>query len=65
MAHTPNNKFQDAEDLEKSWLLLADIYIQSGKYDMAQELLKKCLQYNKVSWFVCILMRFVSLILLI
>lgn len=39
---------QDAEDLEKSWLLLADIYIQSGKYDMAQEFLKKCLQYNKV-----------------
>ncbi|KAK6970975.1 Tetratricopeptide repeat protein 21B [Biomphalaria glabrata] len=38
---------QDAEDLEKSWLLLADIYIQSGKYDMAGELLKKCLQYNK------------------
>ncbi|CAG2246626.1 IFT139B [Mytilus edulis] len=31
----------DAEDLEKSWLLLADIYIQSGKYDMATELLKK------------------------
>ncbi|BFZ22635.1 hypothetical protein BsWGS_25674 [Bradybaena similaris] len=42
-----NWTIQDAEDLEKSWLLLADIYIQSGKYDMAQELLKKCLQYNK------------------
>ncbi|PVD35924.1 hypothetical protein C0Q70_02893 [Pomacea canaliculata] len=40
---------QDAEDLEKSWLLLADIYIQSGKYDMATELLKRCLQYNKSS----------------
>ncbi|KAK7092869.1 tetratricopeptide repeat protein 21B-like [Littorina saxatilis] len=38
---------QDAEDLEKSWLLLADIYIQSGKYDMATELLKRCLQYNR------------------
>ncbi|KAK3772094.1 hypothetical protein RRG08_061179 [Elysia crispata] len=37
---------QDAEDLEKSWLLLADIYIQSGKYDMAGELLKRVLQYN-------------------
>ncbi|CAG2234366.1 IFT139B [Mytilus edulis] len=36
----------DAEDLEKSWLLLADIYIQSGKYDMATELLKRCLQHN-------------------
>ncbi|KAK6182507.1 hypothetical protein SNE40_010181 [Patella caerulea] len=42
-----NWTMQDAEDIEKSWLLLADIYIQSGKYDMATELLKKCLQYNK------------------
>lgn len=42
-----NWTIQDAEDLEKSWLLLADIYIQSGKYDMATELLKRCLQYNK------------------
>ncbi|KAH0621443.1 hypothetical protein JD844_022770 [Phrynosoma platyrhinos] len=25
----------DAEEFEKSWLLLADIYIQSSKYDMA------------------------------
>ncbi|XP_070546763.1 tetratricopeptide repeat protein 21B-like [Ptychodera flava] len=37
----------DAEEFEKSWLLLADIYIQSGKYDMATELLKKCLQHNQ------------------
>lgn len=42
-----NWTIQDAEDLEKIWLLLADIYIQSGKYDMATELLRKCLQYNK------------------
>jgi tetratricopeptide repeat protein 21B len=40
---------EDAEDLEKSWLLLADIYVQSGKYDMATDLLKRCLQHNKVS----------------
>jgi len=38
---------EDSNDFEKSWLLLADIYIQSGKFDMAQDLLKKCLQYNK------------------
>ncbi|CAE1275558.1 TTC21B [Acanthosepion pharaonis] len=44
-----NWTLEDAEDLEKSWLLLADIYIQSSKYDMSNELLKKCLQYNKVS----------------
>ncbi|XP_074652535.1 tetratricopeptide repeat protein 21B-like [Tubulanus polymorphus] len=41
-----NWNMQDAEDLEKGWLLLADIYIQSGKYDMAQDLLKRCLQHN-------------------
>lgn len=39
----------DADEFEKSWLLLADIYIQSGKYDMAGELLKRCLRHNKVS----------------
>lgn len=38
----------EAEDLEKSWLLLADIYIQSAKYDMAEELLKRCLCHNRV-----------------
>ncbi|KAL4636202.1 tetratricopeptide repeat protein 21B [Arapaima gigas] len=39
----------DADEFEKSWLLLADIYIQSGKYDMAGELLKRCLHHNKAS----------------
>ncbi|XP_076851637.1 tetratricopeptide repeat protein 21B [Brachyhypopomus gauderio] len=37
----------DADEFEKSWLLLADIYIQSGKYDMAGELLRRCLRHNK------------------
>ncbi|XP_072455058.1 tetratricopeptide repeat protein 21A isoform X7 [Notamacropus eugenii] len=37
----------EAEDLEKSWILLADIYCQSGKFDMASELLRRCVQYNK------------------
>uniref|UniRef100_A0A3B3R4B6 Tetratricopeptide repeat domain 21B n=1 Tax=Paramormyrops kingsleyae TaxID=1676925 RepID=A0A3B3R4B6_9TELE len=37
----------DADEFEKSWLLLADIYIQSGKYDMAADLLKRCLHHNK------------------
>ena len=32
--------FEDAEYLERSWLLLADIYVQTGKYDMATDLLK-------------------------
>uniref|UniRef100_A0A183AJA7 TPR_REGION domain-containing protein n=1 Tax=Echinostoma caproni TaxID=27848 RepID=A0A183AJA7_9TREM len=47
LAKVPWN-VQEAEELEKAWLLLADIYIQSGKTDMSQELLKRCLQYNKV-----------------
>ena len=38
----------DAEDFERSWLLLADIYIQSAKYDMAEELIKRCLRHNRV-----------------
>eukprot|EP00064_Thunnus_orientalis_P012892 superscaffoldBa00002031_g12928 len=37
----------DADEFEKSWLLLADIYIHSGKYDMAADLLKRCLNHNK------------------
>uniref|UniRef100_A0A3Q1H576 Tetratricopeptide repeat domain 21B n=1 Tax=Acanthochromis polyacanthus TaxID=80966 RepID=A0A3Q1H576_9TELE len=37
----------DADEFEKSWLLLADIYIHSGKYDMASDLLTKCLNRNK------------------
>ncbi|KAL1006258.1 hypothetical protein UPYG_G00069850 [Umbra pygmaea] len=36
-----------AEDLETARLLLADIYIQSGKYDIATDLLKHCLKYNQ------------------
>lgn len=39
----------EADDLEKSWLLLADIYCQSGKYDLSSELLRRCIQYNKAS----------------
>ncbi|KAK7913141.1 hypothetical protein WMY93_013352 [Mugilogobius chulae] len=38
---------EDADEFEKSWLLLADIYIHSGKYDMATELLKRSLHHNK------------------
>ncbi|RKO89847.1 tetratricopeptide repeat domain 21B, partial [Blyttiomyces helicus] len=36
-----------AEDFERSWLLLADIYIQGGKYDLATELLKRALAQNR------------------
>uniref|UniRef100_A0A8C4RCG7 Tetratricopeptide repeat domain 21B n=1 Tax=Eptatretus burgeri TaxID=7764 RepID=A0A8C4RCG7_EPTBU len=35
------------DDFEKSWLLLADIYIQAGKYHLATDLLNRCVKYNK------------------
>lgn len=41
--------FEDADYLERCWLLLADSYIQSTKYDLANDLLKKVLQHNKAS----------------
>lgn len=41
--------FEDAEYLEHCWLLLADSYMQASKYDLAADLLKRVLQYNKSS----------------
>eukprot|EP00842_Homolaphlyctis_polyrhiza_P002570 jgi/Hompol1/3313/HPOL_000546-RA len=38
---------ENGDDLERCWLLLADIYIQGGKYDLATELLKKVIANNK------------------
>ena len=38
---------ENGQDLERGWLLLADLYIQNGKYDLAIELLKKCIHVNK------------------
>uniref|UniRef100_A0A8C6XU84 Tetratricopeptide repeat domain 21A n=1 Tax=Naja naja TaxID=35670 RepID=A0A8C6XU84_NAJNA len=42
-----NWSLPDADELEKAWLLLADIYCTSGKYDLATEQVKRCLRYNK------------------
>ena len=39
---------KQAMEFEKAWLLLADIYIQSGKHDLAQDLLMKCTTHNMV-----------------
>ncbi|RZC41543.1 tetratricopeptide repeat protein 21B-like [Asbolus verrucosus] len=39
--------FDDAEYLERCWLLLADYYIQSAKFDVASDLLNKVVQHNK------------------
>lgn len=40
-------KPDEAEEFERSWLLLCDIHIKAGKYDLAHDLCKKCLKYNK------------------
>lgn len=36
-----------AEEFEGAWLLLADVFIGSGKHDLAQDPLKKCLANNR------------------
>ncbi|ETP17102.1 hypothetical protein F441_08448 [Phytophthora nicotianae CJ01A1] len=38
-----------ADEFERSYLLLADIYINRGKFDLAQELCKRTLTHNKSS----------------
>ena len=40
-----NNDF--GPEIEKSWILLADIYIQDGKYDLATALLKRVTGVNQ------------------
>lgn len=35
------------DDYERAWLLLADFFIANNKYDLAEQLLQKCLEYNK------------------
>ena len=42
-----NYSVDDAEAFEQAWLLLVEIYVQGGKYDLAQDLAKKCIKYNK------------------
>lgn len=39
--------FEDAEHLERCWLLLADLYVHAGKLDIASELLVRVLDHNK------------------
>lgn len=39
--------FEDAEYLERCWLLLADQYVQAGKLELATELLARVLEHNK------------------
>lgn len=39
--------FEDAEYLERCWLILADLYIQANKTDIAHDLLEKVIAHNK------------------
>lgn len=39
--------FEDAEYLEKCWLILAHLYVQAGKSDMAQDLLERVISHNR------------------
>jgi tetratricopeptide repeat protein 21B len=38
---------EHSEEFERSFLLLSDIYVEVGKYDLAAELCKKCIANNK------------------
>lgn len=42
-----NWSYEDAEYLERSWLLLADIYIHANKLDVAETFVERVLEYNK------------------
>lgn len=42
-------QFEDAEYLERSWLLMAELYFQSGKTSICVELVNKVMVYNKSS----------------
>lgn len=42
-------QFEEAEYLERSWLLMAELYYQSGKINICVELINKVLVYNKSS----------------
>ncbi|XP_075220295.1 tetratricopeptide repeat protein 21B isoform X2 [Lycorma delicatula] len=39
-------QFEEAEYLERCWLLLADLHVQAGKHDQANELLRRVLTHN-------------------
>nr|PNR30269.1 hypothetical protein PHYPA_026585 [Physcomitrium patens] len=40
-------KWDDGDDFERAWLMLAYIHLQAGKQEASEELCKKCLKYNK------------------
>lgn len=48
LARTPWT-VEQANHLERAWLLLADLYIQQGKQELAADLLRRVLQHNQAS----------------
>eukprot|EP00658_Telonema_sp_P-2_P049449 TRINITY_DN37609_c0_g1_i1.p2 TRINITY_DN37609_c0_g1~~TRINITY_DN37609_c0_g1_i1.p2 ORF type:complete len:156 (+),score=50.35 TRINITY_DN37609_c0_g1_i1:176-643(+) len=38
---------RESSEFERCWLMLAEVYMESGKYDQAQDLCKKCIAFNK------------------
>jgi len=44
---TSDYQLHFAEYFELAWILMADYYISTNKYDLAEAELKKCLKYNK------------------
>jgi len=38
---------KESAEFERAWLMLAEVYMESGKYDQAQDLCKKCIAFNK------------------
>jgi len=46
IAKMPYNQ-EFAEEFETSYLMLAEIYVGRGKFDLAQDLCKKCLGFNR------------------
>ncbi|KAJ7571605.1 hypothetical protein O6H91_01G168700 [Diphasiastrum complanatum] len=40
-------KWDEGDDFEHAWLMLANVHMQAGKLDVAEQLCKKCLKYNK------------------
>ena len=48
LARTPWT-VEQANHLERAWLLLADLYIHQGKQELAADLLRRVLQHNQVT----------------
>ena len=38
---------EEAEEFERAWLMMAELQLTVGKYDLAQEAARRCLLYNK------------------